>query len=437
MIRDPHHEQMSRGDLEKLQLERLKAIVAYVAEKSPYYQRAFKEKGIKPGDVQALKDIAKLPFTSKLDFRDNYPFGLLAVPMDQVVRVHSSSGTTGKPVIAPYTQKDIDTWSEIMARTLATAGVNKDDVLQNAYGYGLFTGGLGFHYGAECLGASVIPTGGGNTKRQILLMQDLGTTVITCTPSYSLILNETALEMGVDLRESKLRVGVFGAEPWSEQMRKDIQGKMGISAINIYGLTEIIGPGVSTECPYQCGMHIAEDHFLAETINPETGEQLPYGETGELVLTTLTKEAQPVMRFRTKDITSLNPEPCECGRTHVRMSRITGRTDDMLVIKGVNVFPSQIESVLLDVEGVEPHYMIVVDRQEGFKSDYLEVWVEVSDDVFSDEMQKMESLEAKLRAEMDSVLAIAAKIKLVEPRTIARTEGKAKRVFDRSDILNT
>ena len=437
MIRDPHHEQMSRGDLEKLQLERLKAIVAYVAEKSPYYQRAFKEKGIKPGDVQALKDIAKLPFTSKLDFRDNYPFGLLAVPMDQVVRVHSSSGTTGKPVIAPYTQKDIDTWSEIMARTLATAGVNKDDVLQNAYGYGLFTGGLGFHYGAECLGASVIPTGGGNTKRQILLMQDLGTTVITCTPSYSLILNETALEMGVDLRESKLRVGVFGAEPWSEQMRKDIQGKMGISAINIYGLTEIIGPGVSTECPYQCGMHIAEDHFLAEIINPETGDQLPYGETGELVLTTLTKEAQPVMRFRTKDITSLNPEPCECGRTHVRMSRITGRTDDMLVIKGVNVFPSQIESVLLDVEGVEPHYMIVVDRQEGFKSDYLEVWVEVSDDVFSDEMQKMESLEAKLRAEMDSVLAIAAKIKLVEPRTIARTEGKAKRVFDRSDILNT
>ncbi|NQT71421.1 MAG: phenylacetate--CoA ligase [Chloroflexi bacterium] len=437
MIRDPKHEQMSRGDLEKLQLERLKAIVAYVAEKSPYYQRAFKERGIKPGDVQSLKDITKLPFTSKLDFRDNYPFGLLAVPMDEVVRVHSSSGTTGKPVIAPYTQKDIDTWSEIMARTLATAGVNKDDVLQNAYGYGLFTGGLGFHYGAECLGASVIPTGGGNTKRQILLMQDLGTTVITCTPSYSLILNETALEMGVDIRESKLRVGVFGAEPWSEQMRKDIQGKMGISAINIYGLTEIIGPGVSTECPYQCGMHIAEDHFLAEIINPETGEQLPYGETGELVLTTLTKEAQPVMRFRTKDITSLNPEPCECGRTHVRMSRITGRTDDMLVIKGVNVFPSQIESVLLDVEGVEPHYMIVVDRQEGFKSDYLEVWVEVSDDVFSDEMQKMESLEAKLRAEMDSVLAIAAKIKLVEPKTIARTEGKAKRVFDRSELPDT
>lgn len=436
MIRDPKIEQISRGDLEKIQLERLKAIVAYVAEKSPYYQRVFKEKGIKPGDVQSLKDIAKLPFTSKLDFRDNYPFGLLAAPMDQVVRVHSSSGTTGKPVIAPYTQQDINTWSEVMARTLATAGVNKDDVVQNAYGYGLFTGGLGFHYGAECLGASVIPTGGGNTKRQILLMQDLGTTVITCTPSYSLILNETAVEMGVDLRESNLRVGVFGAEPWSEQMRNDIQGKMRIFAINIYGLTEIIGPGVSTECPYQCGMHIAEDHFLAEIINPETGEPLPYGQVGELVLTTLTKEAQPVIRFRTKDITSLNPEPCECGRTHVRMSRITGRTDDMLVIKGVNVFPSQIESVLLDVEGVEPHYMIVVDRQEGFKSDFLEIWVEVSEDVFSDEMQKMENLEAKLRGEMDSVLAIAAKIKLVEPKTIARTEGKAKRVFDRSEIPN-
>lgn len=434
MIRDPKNEQMSRGELEKLQLERLKAQVAYVAEKSPYYMRIFQENGIKPGDIQSLKDIQKLPFTSKLDFRDNYPFGLLSVPMDQVVRVHSSSGTTGKPVIAPYTQKDIDTWSEIMARTLATAGVLKEDVVQNAYGYGLFTGGLGFHYGAECLGATVIPTGGGNTKRQILLMQDLRTTVVTCTPSYSLILNETALEMGVDLRESKLRVGVFGAEPWSEQMRNDIQGKMGISAINIYGLTEIIGPGVSTECPYQCGMHIWEDHFLAEIINPDTGEPLPYGETGELVLTTLTKQAQPVLRFRTKDITSLNPDVCECGRTHARMNRITGRTDDMLVVKGVNVFPSQIESVLLDVEGVEPHYMIVVDRVEGFKSDTIEIWVEISENIFSDEMSKMENLEAKLRAEMDSVLAIAAKIKLVEPKTITRTEGKAKRVFDRSEL---
>lgn len=434
MIRDPHHEQMTRKELDRLQLGRLKDIAAYVYENSPFYQRVFREQGVKPGDIQSLKDMAKLPFTSKLDFRDNYPFGLMAVPLEKVVRFHSSSGTTGKPVIAPYTQGDVDTWAEIMARTLATAGATSGDVLQNSYGYGLFTGGLGFHYGAERLGASVIPTSGGNTKRQILLLQDLGTTVLTCTPSYSLIINETALEMGVDLRETKLRLGVFGAEPWSDQMRNDIESRMGITAINIYGLTEIIGPGVSTECPFQCGMHIAEDHFLAEIINPDTGEPLPYGQMGELVLTTLTKEAQPVIRFRTKDITSLNPEPCECGRTHVRMSRITGRTDDMLVIKGVNVFPSQIESVLLDVEGVEPHYLIVVDRQEGFKSDYLEIWVEVSESIFSDEMSKMEALENRLRAEMDSVLAIAAKIKLVEPKTITRYEGKAKRVFDRSEL---
>ncbi len=434
MIRDPKTEQMTRGDLEKLQLERLKAQVAYVYEKSPFYQRTFADKGVKPGDIQSLADITKLPFTSKLDFRDNYPFGLLCVPMKQVVRFHSSSGTTGKPVVAPYTQGDIDTWAEVMARTLATAGATSEDVIQNAYGYGLFTGGLGFHYGGEHLGAAVIPASGGNTKRQILLMQDLGTTVLTCTPSYSLIINETARDMGIDLRETKLRLGVCGAEPWSEQMRNEIQNKMGISAINIYGLTEIIGPGVSVECPFLCGMHIAEDHFLAEIIDPETGEPLPHGETGELVLTTLTKEAQPVIRFRTKDITSLNAEPCQCGRTHVRMQRITGRTDDMLVVKGVNFFPSQIESILLEVEGVEPHYLIVVDRKEGFKSDYLEIWVEVSEEIFSDEMSKMENLEKRLREEMDSVLAISAKIKLVEPKTITRYEGKAKRVVNRDEL---
>jgi phenylacetate-CoA ligase len=312
--------------------------------------------------------------------------------------------------------------------------VTRDDVMQNAYGYGLFTGGLGFHYGAELLGATVIPTSGGNTKRQILILQDLGTTVITCTPSYALILNETALEMGADLRETKLRLGVLGAEPWSEQMRQDIEQRLGILAINIYGLTEIIGPGVSVECPHKCGMHIAEDHFLVEIIDPQTGDQLPYGREGELVITTLTKEAQPVIRFRTRDIVSLNPEPCECGRTLARMSRVTGRSDDMLVVRGVNVFPSQIESILLEVEGVEPHYLIVVDRQHAFKSDEIEIWVEVSEDVFSDEMQKMEKLEQKLRSEMDSVLGISARIKLVEPRTIARTEGKAKRVVDRSEL---
>jgi phenylacetate-CoA ligase len=434
MIRDPEHEKMSREELEKLQLQRLQEKVAYVYERVPFYRQAFKEKGVVPGDIQSLSDLAKLPFTAKVDFRDNYPFGLMAVPHEEVVRIHSSSGTTGKPIIAPYTKGDVDTWAEIMARVLVTAGVTKNDVLQNAYGYGLFTGGLGFHYGAERVGCSVIPTGGGNTKRQILLMQDLGTTVITCTPSYALIIAEAVLDIGVDLRETKLRLGVCGAEPWSEQMRKDIETRVGIKAINIYGLTEVIGPGVSTECPYECGMHIQEDHFLAEIIDPATGEPLPYGSEGELVITTLTKEAQPVIRFRTRDICSLNPEPCECGRTLVRMSRITGRSDDMLIVRGVNVFPSQIESVLLEVEGVEPHYIIVVDRQHQFKSDELEVWVEVSEDVFSDELGKMERLEKKLRAEMDSVLGISAKIKLVEPRTIARTEGKAKRVVDRSEL---
>ncbi len=434
MIRDPEHEKMPRKELEKLQLERLQAKVREVYEKVPFYHRVFKEREVSPDDIRTLADITKLPFTTKVDFRDNYPYGLMAVPMQQVVRIHSSSGTTGKPTIAPYTQGDIDTWSGIMARMLASAGVTKDDVLQNAYGYGLFTGGLGFHYGAERLGASVIPTSGGNTKRQILLLQDLGATVITCTPSYALILDETAKDMGVDLRDTKLRLGMLGAEPWSDQMRDDIEERLGILAINIYGLTEIIGPGVSVECPHKCGMHIAEDHFMVEIIDPQTGEQLPYGEEGELVITTLTKEAQPVIRFRTRDIISLNPEPCECGRTLVRMSRVTGRSDDMLIVRGVNVFPSQIESVLLDVEGVEPHYLIVVDRQHVFKTDELEIWVEVSEDVFSDEMQKMENLEKRLRSEMDSVLGISARIKLVEPKTIARTEGKAKRVVDRSEL---
>ena len=434
MIRDPENESMPRETLERLQFERLRAKVGEVYERVPFYRRTLKEKGVTPDDIQSLADLRKLPFTSKLDFRDNYPFGLMAVPMEKVVRIHSSSGTTGKPIIAPYTRHDIDTWAEIMARTLTSAGTTENDVLQNAYGYGLFTGGLGFHHGAELLGATVIPTSTGNTKRQILMIQDLGTTVITCTPSYAITLHEAAREMGVDLRDTTLRLGIHGAEPWSEKMREDIEDRLGIIAINVYGLTEVIGPGVSVECPYKCGMHIWEDHFLAEVINPETGEQLPYGEEGELVITTLTKEAQPVIRFRTRDIISLNPEPCDCGRTMVRMSRLTGRSDDMLIVRGVNVFPSQIESVLLEVEGVEPHYLIVVDRQHAFKADELEIWVEVSDEVFSDEMGKMENLEKRLRSEMDSVLGIAARIKLVEPRTIARTEGKAKRVVDRSEL---
>jgi len=434
MMRDPKIETMPREKLKALQLERLKLKVREVYDKVPFYQLALKEKGITPNDIRTLDDLTKLPFTSKLNFRDNYPYGLMAVSLDKVVRIHSSSGTTGKPIIAPYTQNDIDMWSEVMARTLATAGMTKDDVMQNAYGYGLFTGGLGFHYGAERLGATVIPSGVGNTKRQILMIQDLGTTVITCTPSYAIILHETAKEMGIDFRETKLRLGVCGAEPWSEQMRNDIESRMGISAINIYGLTEVIGPGVSVECEHKCGMHIWEDHFLTEVINPQTGEHMPPGQLGELVFTTLTKEAQPVIRFRTRDLVSLNTDTCKCGRTMVRMSRVMGRSDDMLIIKGINVFPSQIESVLLEVEGVEPQYLIVVDRKEGFKSDELEIWVEVSENVFSDEIGKMEALEKKLRAELESVLNISPRIKLVEPRTLARTEGKAKRVVDRSEL---
>jgi len=434
MIRDAEHETMPRKELEKLQLERLKQVVKYVYEKVPFYRRTMKERGVTPDDIKSLSDITKLPFTSKVDFRDNYPFGLTCVPMDRIVRIQSSSGTTGKPVVVPYTQKDIDTWAEVMARSLACAGVTKGDVVQNAYGYGLFTGGLGIHYGAERLGAAVLPTSAGNTKRQIMLLQDLGTTVLTCTPSYALIINETAREMGVDIRDTKLRVGVFGAEPWSENMRHDIESKLGIQALNVYGLTEIIGPGVAQECQHKAGMHIWEDHFLVEIIDPNTGEQLPYGKEGELVITTLTKEAQPILRFRTKDITSLLPEKCECGRTMVRMSRITGRSDDMIRVRGVSVFPSQIEDVLLTVQGIEPQYMIVVDKQNAFASDELEIWVEVSEGTFSDEMAKMTALQTKLQSELDSVLGIRAKIKLVEPKSIARSEGKAKRVFDRSEL---
>ncbi|MFH0847005.1 MAG: phenylacetate--CoA ligase [Chloroflexota bacterium] len=434
VMRDTEHETMPRKEIEKLQLERLKKTVGLVYEKVPFYRRALREKKLTPDDIKSVADVARLPFTSKLDFRDNYPYGLMTVPLEGVVRLQSSSGTTGKPVIAPYTQNDIDTWAELMARSLACAGVKKGDIVQNAYGYGLFTGGLGIHYGAERLGVVVVPASAGNTKRQIMLMQDLGSTVLTCTPSYSLIVYETAKEMGVEIRETKLKLGVLGAEPWSEKMRDDIESKLGIQALNIYGLTEIIGPGVSVECPHKCGMHIWEDHFLPEIIDPATGEPLPYGKEGELVITTLTKEAQPILRFRTRDITSLNPEKCACGRTMVRMGRVMGRSDDMIRVRGVSVFPSQIEGVLLAVQGVEPQYMIIVDRAQTFASDELEIWVEVSEGVFSDEMAKMDALKRKIQGELDSVLGVRANIKLVSPKSIARTEGKAKRVFDRSEL---
>lgn len=432
MIWSPKFETMPRADLEKLQLERLKALAARVYEKVPFYRQAFQQKGLTPDSIKTLADLRRLPFTSKQDFRDNYPLGLLTVPMEQICRIHASSGTTGKPVVAPYTANDLRMWTEVMARTLTSAGVSKNDVMQNSYGYGLFTGGMGFHYGGERVGACVIPTSTGNTRRQLMLIQDIGTTVLTCTPSYTLILAEGAREIGLDLRTTKLRLAVCGAEPWSEQMREDIEARLPIKAMDIYGLTEIVGPGVSVECEHRCGLHIFEDNFLPEIVNPQTGEPLPFGQRGELVLTTLTKEGQPVIRFRTKDITTLHPEPCKCGRTLVRMDKVTGRTDDMLKIRGVNVFPSQIESVLLQVEGVEPQYLIIVDRARNL--DEMEVWVEVSEDVFSDEMKKMEALKKKVVDELESTLGIGVKVKLVEPMSIARTEGKAKRVVDRREM---
>ncbi|MBI4304804.1 MAG: phenylacetate--CoA ligase [Chloroflexi bacterium] len=432
MIWNKELEALPRPQMRKLQLERLQALVRYVYDRTPYYRAAFQQAGISPDSVRSLDNLAKLPLTTKREFRDNYPFGLLAVPRQQVVRVHVSSGTTGKPTVVGYTRKDVDMWSEAMARALSIAGVTSADTIHNAYGYGLFTGGLGFHYGGERVGATVIPISGGNTKRQIMLMQDLGSTVLCCTPSYSLFLGETASEMGIDLRASDLRVGIFGAEPWSFRMRNEIEAKLGILALDVYGLSEIVGPGVAMECPEKRGLHICEDHFLPEVVDPFSGEPLPYGQRGELVITTLTKEGMPVVRYRTRDITSLDPEPCGCGRTSVRMAKVTGRTDDMLIIRGVNVFPSQIESVLLEVEGVEPHYQIIVDRQTSL--DDVEIWVEVSEEIFSDEVRKLEELERKLRAEIESVLGIVARVKLVEPHTIQRSEGKAKRVIDRRDI---
>jgi phenylacetate-CoA ligase len=377
-----------------------------------------------------------LPFTRKSDFRDHYPFGLLAMPLDDVVRVHASSGTTGKPTVVAYTASDIGVWSEVIARTLACGGVGRTDVVHNAYGYGLFTGGLGLHYGAERAGATVIPMSGGNTQRQVMLIFDFGATALCCTPSYALLLGETAKEMGTDLHNSKLKVGFFGAEPWTQQMRLEIEARLGVKAIDIYGLSEIIGPGVSSECLHQQGLHIFEDHFLPEVIDPATGKALPYGERGELVFTTLTKEALPVIRYRTGDITRLTLAPCECGRTTVRMEKISGRTDDMIIVRGVNVFPSQIESVLLQVEGVEPHYVIIVDRERGMM-DTLEIWVEVSEGIFSDKLGALADLQSHAEREIIDVLGISARVKLVEPHRIERSMGKAKRIIDRRDVYGT
>lgn len=432
MYWDCEYETMPREQLREIQLERLKETVRRVYDKVPFYRRLFDERGIVPSDIKTLDDVKHLPFTVKQDLRDNYPFGLFAVPREEVVRVHASSGTTGKPTVVGYTKNDIEMWSGLVARAITMAGGTRGDVIQNGYGYGLFTGGMGVHYGAEKMGATVVPISGGNTARQLMLMQDFGATIMTCTPSYALYLAEEGRNAGLDFEALPLKAGIFGAEPWSERMRAQLEEKLAIKAYDIYGLSEVLGPGVSMECSYQQGMHIFEDHFLPEVIDPETGEPLPYGRQGELVFTSLTKEAFPIIRYRTKDITVLIEEPCPCGRTHIRMKRVTGRTDDMLIIRGVNVFPSQIESILLEFGDTEPHYLLVVDRKGNL--DELEIWVEISDRMFSDKVRFIEELEGRLRSRIASVLGISARVKLVEPRTIPRSEGKAKRVVDKREL---
>ncbi len=432
MLYDEKHEAMNRDDLEQLQFTRLQATLERAYGGVPFFRKKFDAAGLKPGDIKSLADLTKIPYMVKQEMRDNYPFGLFATPMDDVVRLHASSGTTGQVTVVGYTQNDIDNWADLIARCLTSYGATKHDMIQVAYGYGLFTGGLGLHYGAERLGGTVIPISGGNTRRQIQVMQDFKATVLCCTPSYALHMAEAAGEMGVDIRNLPLKIGVFGAEPWSESMRAQAEEKMGIDAYDIYGLSEVLGPGVACECEAKDGLHIFEDHFIPEIIDPESGEPLPDGTPGELVFTSLLKEATPVIRYRTRDITTLTHEPCACGRTHARMARVFGRSDDMLIIRGVNVFPSQIEDILVRIEGVEPHYQIIVDR-EGVM-DVVNVQVEVSPEIFSDEIKNLEKLERKIAAAIREDLAIGAKVKLVEPKSIQRSEGKAKRVIDQRDL---
>jgi phenylacetate-CoA ligase len=423
---------MSRDDMRRCQNHRLIETVERVYHNVPYYRSKMQAAGLTPDDIRSIDDLHKLPFTTKKDLRDNYPFGLFAVPTSEIVRIHASSGTTGKPTVVGYTRKDLSTWSEVIARTLTSAGVTRQDFVHIAYGYGLFTGGLGIHYGTEKIGASVIPVSGGNTKRQIQLMHDFGSTVLACTPSYALYLAEAIAESGIPREEFKLRLGIFGAEPWTENMRREIEEKLQIKAIDIFGLSEIIGPGVSSECQCQCGLHVNEDHFIPEIIDPETLEVLPAGSKGELVFSTITKEGLPILRYRTRDLSRLNYEPCECGRTLVRMEKCTGRSDDMLIIRGVNLFPSQIESVLLEMEETSPHYLLIVDRVNNL--DILELQVEVDAKFFTDEIRELQTLTRKIQHNIESSIGISLNVKLVEPKTIERSEGKAKRVIDKRNI---
>lgn len=414
--------------LRELQLERLRKVVQHAYDHVELFRRRMEERKLVPADVRSLADIAKLPFMVKADLRDTYPFGLFAVPMSEVVRLHASSGTTGKPIVVGYTRSDLEVWMEVVKRAMASCGLNRTDVIQVSYGYGLFTGGLGAHYGAEALGATVVPTSGGNTKRQIMLMRDFGTTAICCTPSYFNFMIEQAAAEGIDMRKLPIKAGLFGAEPWTEEMRKRIEAASGIKAYDIYGLSEIIGPGVGIECRCQKGMHIFEDHFYPEIINPETGEVLPDGEFGELVLTTLTKVAMPMIRYRTRDLTRIIAEPCECGRTLRRIERISSRSDDMFIIRGVNVFPSQIETALLSIEGTMPHYNIILYTENGL--DNIEVDVEINEELFSDKVRSMEDLQHRLTAAVEGLIGIRVRVKLVAPNTIQRSEGKARRVID-------
>ncbi len=433
LIWNKEAETMPRPDLEKLQLQRLQQTVE-LCYQVPFYKKEMDAKGVKPADIKSLEDIRKLPFTTKQDLRDNYPFGLLTVPLEKIVRLHASSGTTGKPTVGPYTRHDLDIWAETMARVYTAAGVTSKDIVHNGYGYGLFTGGLGFHLGAECIGATVVPVSGGLSKRQIMLMEDFGATVLTCTPSYALVLAETAAEMGVDIHQRmRVRVGIFGAEPWTEEMRQEIEAKMNLEAFDIYGLTEMVGPGVAVECPYHDGLHIAEDHFLPEIVDPDTGEPVAEGKVGELILTSITKEGMPLLRYRTRDRVTLNREKCACGRTMARMSKVKGRTDDMLIIRGVNVFPSSIESVLLTVEGVEPHYLIIIDRPKD-RLDELEVWVEASQDLWQRGEYWVKQTEQHIYNDLTETLGITSKVKVTAPHSIQRSEGKAKRIIDRRDL---
>jgi len=433
MIYNPTAECMEEEARKKLQLANLKNLVETLYSKVAFYRKKMDEAGLKPADIRSLKDIEKLPFTTKDDLRLNYPHGLRACPPDRIVEVHISSGTTGKPVVDEYTIKDIDIWREAMARTLAGGGCTKDDIVQNCYGYGLFTGGPGAHYGAMTIGAEVLPMSSGNTERQLMVMQDFHSTMLTCTPSYALYMAEEAAAAGIDLRALPIAKGCFGAEPWSENMRKEIESRYDMKAYDIYGLTEIIGPGVAFECEAQDGLHINEDLFYPEIIDPETGRVLPPGEKGELVFTTLTKEGTPLLRYRTRDITCFLDKKCSCGRTTVLMHRLLGRTDDMLIIRGVNVFPSQIEHALFGIEGTEPAYLIVLSRGESHL-DEVELLVEVKEEFFSDETKKLEALRAKIQSVMKSKLQIGVKVKLVEPKTIERSIGKAKRVIDNRKI---